>query len=141
LDSIPGLILGLTIIALPYAVWMLKQFGSGLPRDIEEAAVMDGGGPIRIFVSIYLPLIRHAMVPVGLYVFLLSWNDFLYAFMFLADTTQLTVPVSMYMISTENAPWPSLMASGLLYALPPLVLFLIFRRYLVSGATAGASTG
>lgn len=141
LDTLLGLILSLVMIALPYSVWMLRQFGSNLPREIEEAAQIDGAGPVRIFISIYLPLIRTATVPVGLYVFLLAWNDFLYSFMFLTRSEQLTVPVSMYTIATENAPWPQLMTSGIVYALVPLTLFLCFRRYLISGTTQGATVG
>lgn len=141
LDTHLGLVLSLVMIALPYSVWMLRQFGSSLPREIEEAAQIDGAGPVRIFTSVYLPLVRTAMVPIGLYVFLLAWNDFLYSFMFLTRTEQLTVPVSMYTIATENAPWPQLMTSGIIYAGVPLALFLFFRRYLISGATQGATVG
>lgn len=141
LDTLLGLILALVMIALPYSVWMLRQFGASLPPEIEEAAMIDGAGPIRVFLAIYLPMVRTAMVPVGLYVFLLAWNDFLYSFMFLTKAEQLTVPVSMYTIATENAPWPQLMASGITYAVIPLLLFIFFRRYLVSGTTQGATVG
>ncbi|MFS0892697.1 carbohydrate ABC transporter permease [Microbacterium sp. 179-I 3D3 NHS] len=141
LDTLVGLIVGLTMISLPYSVWMLRQFGATLPIEIEEAAKLDGAGPVRIFGSVYLPLIRSALVPVGLYVFLLAWNDFLYSFMFLTRAEQLTVPVAMYSIATENAPWPQLMASGMIYAVIPLMLFIFFRRYLVSGTTQGATVG
>ncbi len=140
-DQIPGLVLALVTIALPYSLWALRQFGANLPNEIEEAARLDGAGPVRIFYSIYLPLVRFSLIPVGMYVFLLAWNDFLYAFMMLTSTNTLTVPVSMYSIATENAPWPQLMASGIVYAAIPLVLFLIFRRYLVAGNTQGATVG
>jgi multiple sugar transport system permease protein len=141
LNSIPGLIVALVTVSLPYGVWMLTQFGRNLPDEIEEAAHIDGAGPIRTFISIYVPLVRQALIPVGLFVFLLAWNDFLYAFMLLTDNELQTVPVSMNVSSHENAPWGPLMASGVVYAIPPLVLFLIFRRHLVPGLTDGSGTG
>ena len=141
LNSIPGLIIALMTVALPYGVWMLTQFGRELPLEIEEAARIDGAGPLRIFFSVYIPLIKPAMVPVGMFVFLLAWNDFLYAFMLLTDNAQHTVPIAMNALSQENAPWGVLMASGVVYALPPLALFIIFRRHLVVGVTAGSTTG
>lgn len=141
LDTLLGLILSLVMIALPYSIWMLRQFGASLPPEIEEAAVIDGAGPVRVFTAIYLPMVRTAMIPVGLYVFLLAWNDFLYSFMFLTKSEQLTVPVSLYTIATENAPWPQLMAGGITYAIIPLLLFVFFRRFLVSGTTQGATVG
>lgn len=141
LETIPGLILALTTISLPYSVWMLRQFGAAFPAEIEEAATMDGAGPGRIFVSLYVPLIRAPLVPVGMYVFLLAWNDFLYAFLFLTDPARLTVPIGMSSLLTEQAPWTAVMATGVLYSLVPITLFAIFRRHLVSGATAGSATG
>jgi multiple sugar transport system permease protein len=141
LNSIPGLIIALMTVALPYGVWILTQFGRDIPLEIEEAARIDGAGPLRIFFSVYIPLIKPAMVPVGMFVFLLSWNDFLYAFILLTDNAQYTIPIAMSGLSQENAPWGVLMASGVLYAIPPLALYIIFRRHLVVGITSGASKG
>ena len=141
LESIPGLILALSTLATPYAVWMLRQFGTSIPTEIEEAARVDGAGVLRMLFAIYIPLMKNALIPVAMYVFLLSWNDFLYAFLFLTNPEQLTIPVAMNSIITEGSPWTILMASGLVYALPPVILFIVVRRYLTGGTTTGSTTG
>lgn len=141
LGNLLSFIIGITTLATPYAIWVLRQFGEDIPTELDEAARVDGAGVVRIFRHIYLPMIRPALVPVGIYAFLLSWNNFLYAFLFLTDPTTLTIPVAMGSIIHDQSPWSVLMATGLVYAVPPLILYTIFHRELVGGLASGSSKG
>ena len=136
-----AVILGTITLATPYAIWVLREFGRDIPIELDESATMDGAGSFGIFRYVFLPMIRPALVPVAVYAFLLSWNDFLLAFLLLTDPTSLTLPVGLQSILHENAPWTIIMSAGIIYAIPPLLVYTIFRRQLVGDLTAGAVKG
>ncbi|HEY9130859.1 MAG TPA: carbohydrate ABC transporter permease [Dyella sp.] len=140
--------IGLTVpyaaFTLPFTVWLLTSFMKQLPVDLEEAAIMDGCGPLRIVFRVFMPLLTPALVSTTLLAFIGAWNEFLFALTFIADDNQRTVPVGISMISAESAfeiPWGSLMAASTLVTVPLLVLVLVFQRRIVSGLTAGAVKG
>ena len=125
--------------ASPYAIWMLRQYADKLPYELDEAARIDGASPIQIFWLIYLPLMMPSMVAIGTYALLLAWNEYLYAFLLLSSDTEITLSVALgHFLSTDDAPWNLLMATGIIYALPPAAIYYAFRRYMVAGLTAGA---
>lgn len=134
-----SLILTMVTFASPYAIWVLKQYADKLPRELDEAARIDGAGPLQIFRLVFLPLMVPCLVAVGTYALLLAWNEYLYAFLLLSADKQITLAVALgHFLSTDEAPWNLLMATGLIYALPPAAVYYMFRRYMVSGLTAGA---
>jgi len=134
-----SLILAMVTIASPYAIWVLKQSSDQLPVELDEAAIMDGASPIQLFWLVYVPLIAPALVAVGTYALLLSWNEYLYAFLLLSKDTDVTLPVALgNFLAADDSPWELLMTTGLIYALPPAAIYYVFRRYMVSGLTAGA---
>lgn len=134
-----ALILTMVTFASPYAIWVLKQYADKLPRELDEAARIDGAGPLQIFRLVYLPLMVPCLVAVGTYALLLAWNEYLYAFLMLSADTKTTLAVALgQFLSGDEAPWNLLMATGMVYALPPAVIYYVFRRYMVSGLTAGA---
>lgn len=139
LNSQWSLILAMVTIASPYAIWVLKQASDKLPYELDEAAVMDGATPMQLFRLVYLPLMMPSLVAVGIYAILLAWNEYLYAFLLLSKDTSITLPVALgNFLAADDSPWELLMTTGLIYALPPAAIYYIFKRYMVSGLTAGA---
>jgi multiple sugar transport system permease protein len=134
-----SLILAMITIASPYAIWVLKQASDKLPVELDEAATVDGATTLQLFRLIYLPLMMPSLVAVGTYALLLAWNEYLYAFLMLATENRLTLSVALgNFLAFDDAPWALLMATGVIYALPPTAIYYAFRRYMVSGLTAGA---
>mgnify|MGYP001806648219 FL=1 len=134
-----ALILAMVAIAAPYAIWVLKQASDKLPLELDEAAIMDGATAPQLFRLVYLPLMGPSLVAVGIYSILLAWNEYLYAFLLLSRDTSLTLPVALgNFMAADDSPWELLMTTGLIYALPPAAIYYVFRRYMVSGLTAGA---
>ena len=134
-----ALILAMVTIASPYCIWVLKQASDKLPFELDEAARMDGATPLQLFRLVYLPLMVPSMVAVGTYSLLLAWNEYLYAFLLLSNDRSITLAVALgNFLSADDSPWELLMATGLVYALPPAAIYYAFKRYMVSGLTAGA---
>jgi multiple sugar transport system permease protein len=134
-----SLILAMVTIASPYCIWVLKQASDKLPVELDEAARMDGASPMQLFFMVYLPLMVPSLVAVGTYSLLLAWNEYLYAFLLLSNDQSVTVAVALgNFLSADDSPWELLMTTGLIYALPPAAIYYTFKRYMVSGLTAGA---
>jgi multiple sugar transport system permease protein len=134
-----SLILAMVTIASPYCIWVLKQASDKLPWELDEAARIDGASPLQLFRLVYLPLMVPSLVAVGTYALLLAWNEYLYAFLLLSKETDLTLAVALgNFLSADDSPWELLMATGVVYALPPAAIYYAFKRYMVSGLTAGA---
>ena len=140
LNTLWSLIFAMSTFAIPYAIWVLRQYSDSVPFELDEAAKVDGATPFQIFYLVYIPLIRPAMIAIGTYALLLAWNEYLYAFLLLSSETQHTIPVAMgYFLNTDDSPWSLLMATAVIYSLPPAALYYAVRKYMVSGLTAGAT--
>jgi multiple sugar transport system permease protein len=134
-----GMIIAMVTLAAPYAIWVLKQASDKLPAELDEAAIVDGASAWQLFRLVYLPLMVPSLVAIGVYAVLLAWNEYLYAFLLLSDEKEITLAVALGLfLSADDSPWELLMATGVLYALPPAVIYYVFKRYMVSGLTAGA---
>ena len=139
LDNRWALILCMVTFATPYAIWVLKQYADSIPVELDEAARVDGATVMQIFWYVYLPLIVPAMVAVGTYALLLSWNEYLYAFLMLSTPQRVTLPVALgYFLSSDDSPWALLMATSVIYALPPTALYYAVRKHMTAGLVAGA---
>jgi len=122
-------------------VWVLTAFMRDMPREIEEAAVVDGASPFVLIWRILLPLMAPALVATGLLAFIAAWNEFLFALTFTLSSETRTVPVAIALISGATGyelPWGNVMAASVTVTLPLVVLVLIFQRRIVAGLTAGA---
>jgi multiple sugar transport system permease protein len=134
-----AMIIAMVTLASPYAIWVLKQASDKLPVELDEAAIMDGATAMQLFRLVYLPLMVPSLVAIGVYAVLLAWNEYLYAFLLLSDEREITLAVALGLfLSADDSPWELLMATGVLYALPPAAIYYAFKRYMVSGLTAGA---
>jgi multiple sugar transport system permease protein len=134
-----SLVLAMVTIASPYCIWVLKQASDKLPWELDEAARIDGATPLQLFRLVYLPLMVPSLVAVGTYSLLLAWNEYLYGFLLLSNEKHLTLAVALgNFLAADDSPWELLMATGFIYALPPAAIYYAFKRYMVSGLTAGA---
>ena len=127
---------------IPFCTWMLKGFFDTIPKEIEEAAIIDGCTRLEVLWRIILPLSIPALVATGVFCFILSWNEFLYATVLTTSDSVRTLPAALgLMIGQGYTQWGGLNAAGILTTLPVVVFFLFFQRYLVEGLTAGAMKG
>ena len=139
-----GLVLPYTVFTLPFTVWMLTTFMRGLPKELEEAAIMDGCGPLRIIFQVFMPLLAPALVSTGLLAFIGAWNEFLFALTFTSTESMRTVPVAIALLSgasQQEIPWGPIMAASVIVTVPLIILVLIFQRKIVAGLTAGGVKG
>ena len=128
--------------ATPYAMFIFQQYGRSIPMELDESARIDGASPIQIYFRIYLPLMAPALVAVGTYALLLAWNEYLYQFLLLSDKRSMTVPVALaQFLNSDEAPWNYMMATAVVYALPPIFVYYWFRRKMTSGLTMGGVKG
>jgi trehalose/maltose transport system permease protein len=132
------------IFTLPFTVWVLTTFMRELPRELEEAAIVDGATPLTIVTRVFMPLMGPALVTTGLLAFIAAWNEFLFALTFTLTSEMRTVPVAIALISgasEHELPWGNIMAASVIVTVPLIVLVLVFQRRIVSGLTAGAVKG
>lgn len=143
-DSHLALIISYLIFTLPFTAWVLTTFMRDLPKELEEAAMVDGASPWIIVTRIFLPLMGPAIASTTLLAFLVAWNEFLFALTFTLTAQARTVPVAIALISGASQyeiPWGPLMAASVTVTLPMIALVLVFQRKIVSGLTAGAVKG
>lgn len=140
--TLPGLIFVHVAFGLPFAVMLFRAFMGSVPRELDEAAIIDGAGPIRLFMSIILPLIRPVMITVIVVQSVAIFNDFTYALYFLPGDSNATVQLLLYNFQGQNlTQWGLLFAFILLVTVPPLVMYIFFNRQIVEGMTSGSVKG
>ena len=123
---------------IPVAVYMLRGYFAGLPSDLDDAGLMDGLSRFQIITQIAMPLSMPAIASVALYVFMIAWNEFLFAFMFLDEVKLFTLSRGIVSLNSSEVPRQHLMAGAVIATAPVLFLFLWFEKFLVSGLTAGS---
>lgn len=136
--SLLAAILGDMSFAVPFATWMMKAFFDGIPREMEEAALVDGCGVLGGLLRVVLPVAVPAIAAVAVYVFIVSWNDFIFARTFLPGGETTTVAVaSVQFLSEVEMAWNKVMAVATIAALPVLIFFFLLERYFVAGLARG----
>jgi trehalose/maltose transport system permease protein len=143
-NSRQGLILTYLIFTMPFTIWVMTQYFRSLPRELEEAAYVDGASPLKVFWQILLPLTMPGLVSTGLLAFIAAWNEFLFALTFTVTDSMKTVPVVISQFSGSSAfeqPWGSIMAGSMVVTIPLVILVMIFQYRIVEGLTAGAVKG
>jgi len=128
--------------ATPYAIFIFQQYTVSIPIELDEAARIDGASPLQVYLRIYLPLMAPALVAVGTYALLLAWNEYLYQFILLSSKRSMTVPVALaQFLNSDEAPWNYMMATAIIYAIPPVAIYYAFRRRMTAGLTMGGVKG
>ena len=128
--------------ATPYAILILQQYARLIPIELDEAAQVDGASPVQIYRRVYVPLMAPALAAVGTYALLLAWNEYLYQYVLLSSTRNMTVAVAIaQFFNSDEAPWNYMMATAVIYSSPPIVIFYALHRYMAAGLTRGALKG
>ncbi len=145
-NTLGSLIFSYMIFTLPFTIWVLTSFIRALPKDLEEAAYIDGATPLQVFYRVMLPLLAPALVTTGLLAFIAAWNEFLFALSFTATPDKRTVPVAIVNVTGESGsafqtPWGQIMAATVIVTLPLIVMTLVLQRRILTGLTAGAVKG
>jgi multiple sugar transport system permease protein len=141
-NSLWAIIAANVTFATPYAILILQQYGTLIPIELDEAARVDGASPLQIYRLNYLPLMAPALAAVGTFALLLAWNEYVYQYVLLSSTRNMTVAVAIaQFFNTDEAPWNYMMAMAILYSLPPIVIFYALRRYIAAGLMRGALKG
>jgi len=141
-NSLWAIIAANVTFAAPYAILILRQYATLIPIELDEAARVDGASPGQVYRRIYLPLMAPALAAVGTYALLLAWNEYLYQYVLLSSTRNMTVAVAIaQFFNSDEAPWNYMMATAIIYSIPPIVIFYALRRYMAAGLTRGAVKG
>ena len=141
LDKRTGLILVYVAMNLPFTIWILYGFIAQIPKELEEAAVIDGCNPYQVFFRVVLPLIRPGLAAAAIFTFRIAWNEFILSLVLTNRYTR-TLPVATSLFLTDHGiQWGKIMAMGTLIALPPLIFTFIAARQIITGLTAGAVKG
>ncbi len=140
-NTLTGLMIVYPATTIPVALYMLQGYFRGLPSELEEAGLMDGLTRVGVILKITLPLSLPALASVALYVFMIAWNEFLFAFMFLDNVEIFTLSRGVVSLNSSEVPRQHLMAGAVVATVPVLMIFLWFERFLVSGLTAGSVKG
>jgi multiple sugar transport system permease protein len=139
IDSLFVLMLANAAVGVPFATWLLKGFFDGIPRELEQAAMIDGCGHLTAFAYIIVPLARPGLAACAIYLAIPTWSDFVFARTLINDQARWTVTTGLVSFIGEHAiDWPALMAAGVLTMVPMAVLFVLLEPFLVSGLTAGS---
>ncbi|MEO7132678.1 MAG: carbohydrate ABC transporter permease [Vicinamibacterales bacterium] len=138
-DSYLGLILAHTTFALPFVMWMMRDFFLAVPVEVEEAALVDGCNRLRLLWIIVMPIARPGVVAAGIFTFILSWNDYMYALILLKSESRKTISIGISLFVDSSTIEPGLMMAGsVLITVPVLIAFIFVQRFLVQGLAVGA---
>jgi N,N'-diacetylchitobiose transport system permease protein len=142
-NTLTGVIVTYLTAALPFSVWTLRGFILGIPKDLEEAAMVDGSSRLGAFVRILLPLVAPGLVATSVFAFITSWNEYIFATTLLHDgrTQTITVWLSYFYGGSRFVDWGAIMAASTLIAIPVVIFFLLVQRRIAFGLTAGAVRG
>lgn len=136
-----GLAVVHTILQLPFSIYLMRNSFEGIPRELEEAAVVDGCSSMQVLRRVFLPLVVPGMVTVALFAFIMSWNEFLAALIFMSKETSFTVPIMLTGVSTGDfgaVDWGALQAGVVVSIIPCAIIYLLLQKYYVSGFLSGA---
>ena len=140
-NSLWAVIAAQVAFAIPFAILMLQLYATLIPFELDDAARVDGASPVQLYLRIYLPLMTPALAVVAVYALLLAWNDYLYQAVLLSPRNS-TLAVTQGLLFTDaDAPWNAMMASAIIYVLPPIALLFALRRYVVAGLTMADDNG
>jgi ABC-type glycerol-3-phosphate transport system permease component len=142
LNTYPGLVLPYLTFSMPLAIWLLTGFFRHFPRELEEAAMLDGASRFRALRDVVLPVAAPGLASTAILTFLYCWNEFLFALSFTLGPERYTVPVAIALFRGRyQVPWGEVLAGAIVATIPVVVLVLVFQRHIVAGLTAGATKG
>lgn len=139
INSYAGLVLAYLSFSIPYAVWMLTAFYQTVPMEIEEAAQVDGAGRFRVFATIASPIVAPGIVATAIYTFINSFNEFLFALLFISSTDRMPITVALYSLSgSEVMDWGAMLAASVVVVVPSVLFFLLIQKHIAAGLSEGS---
>ena len=142
-NSIIGLTIAYLAFVLPFTIWTLRGFVSGVPKELEEAAMVDGSSRLRAFFTVTLPLVAPGLVATGIFAFIQAWNEYTFALVIMNRPEKETLPLwlQQFNFGARGTDWGGVMAGSTLITIPVIVFFLLVHRRIAAGLTAGAVKG
>jgi multiple sugar transport system permease protein len=141
-DNVLGVMIVELVLTVPFGVWMLRGFFMDIPRELEEAAIVDGASKMRALIGILLPSASPGIIAVAVFTFIFSWNEYLYPLVLVNSEASKTLPLGIAgFMGQLTVQWGPLLASGVVSTVPILILFVFLQRFLIEGLTAGAVKG
>jgi multiple sugar transport system permease protein len=142
-NTLTGLIVAYTGLNLPFAIWIMRAFMAGIPREIESAALIDGASRIEAFVDVVLPQAVPGIISTGVFAFIMCWNEYLYALVMINRDSNRTLPTGVMasLVTGQSIEWGMVMAAATMMSIPLLLVFLFLQRFVVQGFGAGAVKG
>ena len=142
-NSYLGLILAHSIFALPLTIWIIKGYFDTVPQELEDAAIVDGCSPMQTLLKIMIPVCYPGILAAGIYVFIFSWNDFIFGLTLTSQENMRTLGpgIALTFIGEHAYAWVDMMASSILVSLPTIIVFLLLQKFFIQGLTAGAVKG
>jgi len=141
-NTYQGLVLVYLIIGMPITIWLMKGYIDALPFEVEEAAVIDGCGPLQVLFRIVVPMVSPAIASIAMYAFILSWNEFLFPLLIAKDSATRPISVGLaFYIDEVGIEWGPMMAASVLMSIPAILVFSFAQKYIVKGLSEGAVKG
>ena len=141
-DTLPALMVAYPTFGLPFATWLLMGYYRSLPRELEEAALIDGANHFQAFFRIILPLMKPALMTVALFAITAAWDEFLFAFVFITSESLRTLPVGLgMMVIGDIFPWGQMFAASIMTTIPVVIIYALAQRFMVEGLSAGSVKG
>jgi len=143
MDTYLGLVIGITGFSLPFSIWQAKAFFDNIPRDLDDAALVDGCSDLEALRKVILPVARPGLIAILIFAFLIAWDEYIWVLLVTTSESVRTIPVALVLVyyGEQAANYHKAMAASLIFTLPVLLLFIFFQRYLIAGLTAGAVKG
>jgi multiple sugar transport system permease protein len=142
MDNLWAVVAALVAFTTPYAIFVFQQYGRSIPIELDEAARIDGASPTQVYFRIYLPLMMPALIAVGTFALLAAWNEFLFQYLLLSSPSDMTLQVVLaQFVNSDEVQWSYMMATAVIYALPPVAIYYAARRYMAAGLAMGGVKG
>jgi len=138
-NTYASIVIAMVVFTSPYCIWIYKEYVKSIPIEIEEAAIIDGAGRLKTFLTVIFPLSAPVIVALSTYAFLYAWNEYLYVLILTSDSRMFTAPLAIAgLLQSDEIPWGLVSAMSILFSIPPVIFYYLVQKYMIRGLVAGA---
>jgi ABC-type glycerol-3-phosphate transport system permease component len=138
-NTYASIVIAMVVFTSPYCIWIYKEYVKSIPIEIEEAAIIDGAGRLKTFLTVIFPLSAPVIVALSTYAFLYAWNEYLYVIILTSDSRMFTAPLAIAgLLQSDEIPWGLVSAMSILFSIPPVIFYYLVQKYMIRGLVAGA---